>query len=128
MIAFGASTPFGAGTCRREASGPPKGDGGAAGVAETGTQVTFRSVQEDSRCPAQVNCIWAGRVVVEVDAQAPGLDPETFTLSTCCSDSDRHHEYAGQDIELMDVSPPPPPPGGGIAQEDYRAQILVASL
>ena len=32
--------------------------GGAAVIAETGLQVTLRSVPEDWRCPSDVNCIW----------------------------------------------------------------------
>jgi hypothetical protein len=99
--------------------------GGTATVVETGTQLTFRTVQEDSRCPAQVNCIWAGRVVVELEAEAPGADPETFVLSTCCTDADKHHVYLGQDIALTDVTPQAPAPGTVIGDQDYRALLVV---
>jgi hypothetical protein len=102
--------------------------GDTAMVAETGLQVTLRAVPEDSRCPAQVNCIWAGRVTVEVEVQAPDEAAETFALSTCCPASvTARHTYAGQSIDLIDVTPAPPPFGGRVAQQDYRAQLSVAA-
>jgi hypothetical protein len=99
--------------------------GGSVTVANSGTQLTFRAVNEDSRCPARVNCIWAGRVVIEVDAQSANEPPETFTLSTCCGATD--HVYAGQLFLLQGVGPPPPPPGNPIPPADYRATLVVTS-
>ena len=40
-----------------------------------GVKVTFMEVFEDSRCPSDVTCVWAGRVTVglliEIDSQIP---------------------------------------------------------
>ena len=100
--------------------------GGAVVIAETGTQIMFSAVQEDSRCPARVNCIWAGRVSIAVEAQAPAADVESFTLATCC-DSDAHeHAYASQRINLLGVTPAPGPPGQPIDEQDYRAKLVVS--
>jgi len=101
--------------------------GGAATVADTQTTVTFLGVQEDSRCPAQVACIWAGRVSAEFSVQAPGQAPETFVLATCCPAPDAsHHAYAGQAIDLVGVSPAPLPAGQTISEQDYRAALVVS--
>jgi hypothetical protein len=35
---------------------------------ETGLQVTFEAVLEDSRCPSGVSCVWAGDAVVSIAA------------------------------------------------------------
>ena len=94
-------------------------------VSETGTRLTFIDVAEDSRCRAQVNCIWAGRVVVEVKADTPGVGTEMLTLATCCAQAEARDVLAGQSIELRGVSPDPPPPGQAIPSSDYRAELVV---
>jgi hypothetical protein len=99
--------------------------GDAVIVAETGTLLTFHGVEEDSRCPAQVTCIWAGRVTIAVDALAPGGDTDAFTLATCCTDDVREHAYAGQTFALVDVTPAAGAPDQPIGDQDYRAQLSV---
>src|SRR4029078_13648981 len=99
--------------------------GGTVTVVDSGTQLTFRAVTEDSRCPARVNCIWAGQAVIELDAQSPTEPPETFTLSTCCGATE--DVYAGQRVVLQDMGPAAPPPGNPIPPADYRATLLISS-
>ncbi len=36
---------------------------------------------EDSRCPKDVTCVWAGMVLVTLEASEPGKEPHTFELS-----------------------------------------------
>ncbi|HEY0580880.1 MAG TPA: hypothetical protein VGE94_01795, partial [Chloroflexota bacterium] len=51
-----------------------------------------------------------------------------FPLSTCCPASvTARHTYAGQSIDLIDVTPAPPPSGGRVAQQDYRARLSVVA-
>ena len=91
--------------------------GAEATVAETGLHIGFKRVLEDSRCPAQVTCIWAGRVTVELEAQAPNEAAETFALASCCAPTDpKQHLYAGQTIDLLGITP------GG----NYRVQLAVS--
>jgi hypothetical protein len=90
-------------------------------IAETGLQLTFTAVTEDSRCPSNVQCIWAGRVVIEVWAQAPNEEGQVLSLSSMETTA----SYAGQAIELRNVSPPAQPAGMGIPAEDYRAELVV---
>src|SRR5215208_7155362 len=80
--------------------------GATATVADTGLQVAFRAVTEDSRCPRRVNCIWAGRATVDLEVSAPNVAAETVLLSTCCAPNDqRQYVYAGQTIALVDLAP-----------------------
>jgi len=84
-------------------------------------------VTEGSRCRAQMNCIWAGRVVLQVKADTPGVGTETLTLATSCAQAEARHVLAGQIIELRGVSPGPQPPGQEIPLSDYRAELVVSS-
>jgi hypothetical protein len=49
-------------------------DGGAL-------QVSLVKVEEDSRCPANVMCVWAGRAVVRLHATVDGTDRGEVTAS-----------------------------------------------
>ncbi len=42
--------------------------GESALAGDDGLRVSFESVTEDSRCPMDAICVWAGRVVVDVTA------------------------------------------------------------
>ncbi len=42
--------------------------------------VTPRAIIEDSRCPINARCVWAGRAVVRTDVSGPGWR-ETLTLT-----------------------------------------------
>ena len=75
-----------------------------------------------------MNCIWAGRVVIEVTADTPGVGTETLTLATCCAQAEARRVLAGQIIELRGVSPDAPPPGQEIPLSDYRAELVVNVL
>src|SRR5712671_4055395 len=50
--------------------------GKSAAVSGTGARITFRRVTEDSRCPVDVTCIWAGDAKIElaVSRNASGDD------------------------------------------------------
>ncbi|HLP44108.1 MAG TPA: hypothetical protein VK145_02410 [Candidatus Nanoarchaeia archaeon] len=41
-------------------------------VGQTGVEITVKQVTEDSRCPANANCVWAGRLVVKADVSFDG--------------------------------------------------------
>ena len=55
---------------------PPTPAGPTAGLGQTasgnGLMVRPIKVVEDSRCPAAVNCVWAGRLTVRARMNGPG--------------------------------------------------------
>ena len=53
---------------RRARRGAHAGAGRSALAGDDGLRVSFESVTEDSRCPMDAICVWAGRVVVDVTA------------------------------------------------------------
>jgi hypothetical protein len=55
---------------------PPADTGPTAGLGQEATGIGLRvrpiKVIEDSRCPAAVNCVWAGRLTVRARMNGPG--------------------------------------------------------
>lgn len=42
--------------------------------------ITFKEVLEDSRCPKDVNCFWAGRIRILVDIEKEGVKTDQTEL------------------------------------------------
>jgi hypothetical protein len=65
---------------------PPAQAGPIAGIGETatvgGVQVRPLRIVEDSRCPVNVVCVWAGRLRVEADVDARGGSETHRTVLT----------------------------------------------
>lgn len=92
---------------------------------EDGVKVTLLGITEDSRCPKNTTCFWAGRVVAEFQVQGrddtvvesltdnPANDP---SLSTS-------FKAFGHVFTLVDVMPYPD--GTPIDQRDYTVEIMV---
>lgn len=70
--------------------------------------VTFKKMTEDSRCPKDVNCIWAGVATAEVEVMGLYTRPVTLKLSTI-NDAKKGYtksqEFNGNTISLVEVTP-----------------------
>ncbi len=70
--------------------------------------VTFKRMVEDSRCPKDVQCIWAGNAIAEVEFTGTSTRPVTLQFSTM-NDVNKAHtttqKFNGYSIKLVDVSP-----------------------
>lgn len=70
--------------------------------------VTFKRMVEDSRCPKDVQCIWAGNAIAEVEFMGTYTRPVTVQLSTT-NDAKKGYanseKFNGYKITLEDVSP-----------------------
>lgn len=73
-------------------------------------------IVEDSRCPFGVQCIWAGRVAVEIEVNAAGKTETKIMYS----DEDRVIEYEGYKIDMVDVKPDKPGASITLKPTDYR--------
>ena len=71
-------------------------------------------VTEDSRCPANARCVWAGRLVVETALAEYGFPTETVSLKLGEAQSVR-----GVSVTLS-AAEPDAMAGQDIAAEDYR--------
>ncbi len=90
------------------------------------TAIRFVGVSQDSRCPIDVVCVWAGDAAVQLDVIAP-FDSARFDLHTngSAGPTSRVHQVAI--VRLLEVAPAPrssqPIPAG-----DYTATVDVSAL
>lgn len=92
-------------------------------VVGTGLKVKFLSVTEDSRCPENARCIWAGVARVNVEIRKNGKPVKTFELNT--NQLDKTAVYEGYEIKLTSLSPYPKD-GTPIEKSKYTASFAVA--
>ncbi|MDP2453734.1 MULTISPECIES: hypothetical protein [unclassified Kaistella] len=70
--------------------------------------VTFKKMIEDSRCPKDVQCVWAGNATAEVEFMGVSTRPMVLQFSTM-NDANRGYftkqNFNGYTISLVEVSP-----------------------
>lgn len=98
----------------------------AAQIGSTGLQVRFSDVTEDSRCPADITCVWSGQVVIAIDVIRAGKDPEKITL-TSQNIYPIVHELSDYQLELLAVQPYPAT-DAAVKKQDYRIILRVTLL
>ncbi len=100
------------------AAGVLGGDGAGRGRAEStelrlgqervfrraGVRVKLLEIQEDSRCPQGVECIWAGNVRVALLVRGPGRTSRRAALNT--ASEPRELKLGGRTLTISNVSPP----------------------
>ncbi|MBW8010176.1 MAG: hypothetical protein FVQ83_02885 [Chloroflexi bacterium] len=94
------------------------------------TDITFTHVTSESRCPSDVQCIWAGQVAIAIEVKQGGKTLGEFELvlgSLIEEDESPSLEIDGLIFLLIDVSPYPQSTQT-IEQEDYRAELVVSML
>jgi hypothetical protein len=70
LIALGATALASCATLPPTEAGPTAGLGQVAYI--NGLRIRPLQVLEDSRCPANVQCVWAGRLIVRARMNGPG--------------------------------------------------------
>jgi hypothetical protein len=94
-------------------------------VKGTKLRIRFVAVENDSRCPSDVTCVWAGNAAVQLQL-GTGRGSKTVTLNTSKSPSFAGEtEYRGYKVKLVDLSPYPRS-DRKIARRDYTATLLVS--
>lgn len=97
----------------------------AVRVAGTDLRVTFDRVTEDSRCPTNVNCVWAGNAVVRLDARVGQAPRGPLDLHTTTADK-RDATVDGYRVHLVGLTPARTE-GQTISQDQYIATVIVRS-
>jgi hypothetical protein len=88
-------------------------------------RIRFVAVENDSRCPADVTCVWAGNAAVQLQL-GTGSGSKTVTLNTSKSPSFLGEtEYRGYKVKLVELSPYPRS-DRKIARRDYTATLLIS--
>ncbi len=87
--------------------------------------IKFLSVLEDSRCPTDVNCVWAGNAKIEVlITDKHGFSKKAVMNTTIGQKGDQHNGWA---IYLTELTPLPKS-GKTISQRKYVATFNVTRL
>jgi hypothetical protein len=97
--------------------------GQTATVEGQGLEVTFQVVEQDSRCPVDVTCVWEGDATVKVSIAQPPRPPQEFELHTAGSLAQRV-TYGDFQVELRDLQPRPRSTSE-IPRDQYRALLAV---
>jgi hypothetical protein len=88
--------------------------------------VTFKEVTEDSRCPSDVICVWAGRVSCVVELTHAGSS-ERMTLTEPGLTSEYTAEVY-EEYKLAFHVAPYPEAGKEIADDAYRLHLIISKL
>ena len=95
--------------------------GRTAVLAGNGPRITFRQVREDSRCPIDGVCIWAGDAKIELIVSRDGSDDSKVISLTA-----PNNETTSGDLRIRFVSLAPAPKlGDAGAQRPYVARLIV---
>lgn len=96
--------------------------GKTAAINGSGTRITFRQVREDSRCPTDVTCVWAGDAKIEVTISRNGTPDDIKILSL----TPPNNETTSGDLQIRLVGlTPVPRQSDGNPSRAYVAQLVV---
>ena len=94
-------------------------------IAGTDLLIAFDRVTEDSRCPVNVTCVWAGNAVVRLTARVAGAARGNLELHTTTADK-REAAVDGFRVQLVRLAPTRAE-GTPITQDQYVATVIVRS-
>lgn len=94
-------------------------------MANGKVRVKFISVMEDSRCPSDVNCIWAGNAKVKVQVIVRGGETKIFELNT--NTNAKGGTADAYRVQLESLTPYPRS-NRKIRRNDYRLVISITKL
>lgn len=98
------------------------GVGDRATVAGEEVNVRFEAVAGDSRCPSDVQCVWAGNAVVRA-VLSQGRKAFGAELNTTLEP--KSVDYLAYNVALVSLVPYPGGEGGSISPSQYRATFVV---
>lgn len=92
----------------------------------TGTSVTVRflGVTNDSRCPSDVKCVWAGNAIARFNLSAPGQQALVTSLNSTLDP--KSVQYGGITLSLTGLKPVPKS-GSTIPATDYVAVLTTGT-
>jgi hypothetical protein len=99
--------------------------GETAAVRGTDARLTFKRVTDDSRCPVDVTCVWAGDAKIEITISRNGAADDTRILSI----TPPKHEATVGNLRIRFVSlAPVPRQADANVQRKYRAEFVVDQI
>jgi len=98
--------------------------GEQATIADIGVTITFADVSEDSRCPSNVTCVWAGDAVVVIASWTVAAGEGTEVLHSHLEPQSVRIDSV--ELEFVRLDPYPEEPGI-ISPEDYVVTLSTRS-
>lgn len=95
--------------------------GKTATINGSGTRITFRELREDSRCPTDVTCVWAGDAKIEVIISRNGSPEDTKLISL----NPPNNVVTSGDLQIRFVGLAPVPRQSDKTPREYVAQLVV---
>ena len=89
----------------------------------TGLRIKFLELVEDSRCPTDTNCVWAGNAKIKVRVRTNHGPARTLTLNSTLQP--QTVSYAGYEFRLAGLTPQPRS-NIRINRSGYRATIEIS--
>lgn len=89
-------------------------------------EIGFRKVAEDSRCPKDVTCVWAGRVACQIELRRAGFSFSMTLAEPGLTDGYSRERWEG--YELAFHVTPYPEAGKRISSDEYRLYLIVTEL
>lgn len=97
--------------------------GQTAEITGESLKIKFLEVVEDSRCPMNVTCIWAGRVSAVVEIKEEGPVYKMVLTEPGLTDEPSRETYQGYSLSFHVT--PYPEAGKKIAADEYRLSLTV---
>jgi len=94
-------------------------------IAKNKLTIQFVSLVEDSRCPTDTKCVWAGNAKIKIKISKANGAAKTFELNTNLKP--RAVFYAGYEIKLTELNPKPAT-NIRINRNGYMATFAVSRL
>ncbi len=99
--------------------------GETARIYGTSSRIVFLSVLEDSRCPADVQCVWAGNAKVVLTLSTQGMPDRPLSVNTAVDP--RTATVAGSILRVTGLSPDPRS-GAAIPANGYVARFELTAM
>jgi hypothetical protein len=90
--------------------------------------LTFQDVLEESRCPSNVQCAWAGQARISIRVSQTGQEPVTLEMNTNPPLKQDVVTYGDFQIQLLTLDPYPEDIGQHIPASRYEATFVVSEL
>lgn len=92
--------------------------------------VTFKNIQEDSRCPKEAQCVWQGVAVANLEVMSTTSRPVNLQISTLEMSNRNYYKtqvFNGYDISLKELTPYPSiTDKGRKLQGKYKLGIVIS--
>jgi predicted RecB family nuclease len=102
-------------------------EGQVALIASEKIKIKFLKVEEDSRCPSGIQCVWQGQVKIAVNVVKNERDLGEFNLISRVGEEDLAVKtFDGYSIRLIEVAPEPKK-NQRLKTSDYIVTLITSS-